>query len=128
MHTHYGRCLHLDLHGFASSPDDYDVIMGTNHRKTVQGSDIDVRLHTFLTQAGYRVYLPTDTPQVGERFMAATRDTEDDRLVHVSTDLGLTGVVAIQLEIARRFRTAEVEESGKALAKTIGKFVMEYSK
>lgn len=112
----------LDMHGFGTQPDyapseGYDVILGTSYRKTVGESDIDRRFHVFLTERGYRVFLPSEQP---------VNPTGGDRLsgqFTVNHYASTYGIPSVQVEIAPKFRSRETQHDGERLAVDIADFL-----
>jgi N-formylglutamate amidohydrolase len=110
-------CLLLDIHGFDIQPDngEYDIILGTDHRKTIQlGSDIDSQLASFLRNRGYKVFLPTNEAVSGERYVGAYTVCQYSSKYKIS---------AIQIEIAKEFRTKKGLELGKKLSLDLAGFI-----
>ena len=111
------RCLLLDIHGFDKQPDNemYDIILGTDHRQTIQsGSDIDSQLAFFLRSKKYRVYLPTKESISGEKYTGAYT------ICQHSVKYGIN---AIQIEIAKKFRMRNGLELGKKLSADLAEFI-----
>ncbi|MFA4941037.1 MAG: N-formylglutamate amidohydrolase [Patescibacteria group bacterium] len=107
----------LDLHGFSRQPfaEEFDIILGTKNRATVK-TDIDFKLAVFLRERGYRVFLPEE-------------DTPDKNCSHYNGGFTVCryseefGIDAIQIEIARHFRTKGGEEEGKKLSCDLAEFI-----
>ncbi len=97
--------LFIDLHGCTKQPyfGTYDLIAGTAHRRTVKESTLDYDLEAFLTQRGYRVYIPSVIPKEGEVWGATLERTLMQKMLRAN----LPHVVGMQIEIARWFRTPE---------------------
>lgn len=112
------RCLLIDAHGFKEQPFegiDYDIILGTDHRKTIRsGFDIDKQLAFFLRHRGYQVYLPTEEKVFGEKYSGAFTAR------HYAAKYRIN---AIQIEIARKFRTKNGLEFGIKLSKDFADFI-----
>lgn len=123
------RILHIDLHGFKEQPEigDYDLIFGTDHRKSV-GSSADIELANFMINRGYKVYLPTEEVRAGERYGAGGEIGEDkiSPLVQEVLATQMTQVDSIQIETARRFRQRGAETEGKKLSRDLGNFFIYY--
>lgn len=130
---YYGRdrCLLIDLHGFGKQPayapeGGFDLIFGTDNRRTIHFGSIDEQLGDWLTRKGYAVFVPRSLP-TGDKI-------DDDDLVEDWYSAGYTtryyaqkyGINAIQIEIARRFRQKDATEAGRALSYTIGLFLRNY--
>jgi len=120
----YGKksCLLIDLHGFAKQPShgEYDLIFGTGNRITVN-SNIDQAMAAFFSDRGYRVFLPA------EEAIGPLEDiySADFTTRHYAEKFGID---AIQIEIAKKFRTREGEEIGKKLSTDLAKFLKTYFK
>jgi len=114
--------LFLDLHGFVNQPPfgDYDLIIGTAHRRSLQ-SDVDVWFGQFMSGRGYNIYLPNEVPVNGELFAADSARTLTRK---VSTEF--PHVDCMQIEIFRDYRTIEGRERGIQLAYDMGDFIIEY--
>jgi len=97
--------LFIDLHGCTKQPyfGTYDLIAGTAHRRTVKESTLDYDLEAFLTQRGYKVYIPSVIPKEGEVWGATLERTLMQKMLRAN----LPHVVGMQIEIARWFRTPE---------------------
>jgi len=111
------HCLLLDIHGFDIQPsnEEYDIILGTNHRKTIQsGSDIDSQLASFLRSRGYKVFLPTSKAVSGEKYIGAYTICQYSVKYQIN---------AIQIEIAKKFRTKKGLELGKKLSIDLADFI-----
>lgn len=118
--------LHLDIHGFKAISENemYDLILGTGHRTTTGGLDVDQALHDFMRDCGYAVYLPTTEPSEGEYFAADHANT----LVQRVSSLALQNAGSVQIEISSKFRSREALPLGKKLARDLGTFCIEWSK
>ncbi len=115
--------LFLDLHGFVKQPPfgDYDLILGTSHRTSLQ-SDIDLQFGEYMERLGYAVYVPQEHPVEGELFGA-----DSDRTLTRQVSNEFPHVDCVQVEIHQDFRTAEGRERGVQLASDIADFVVEYA-
>lgn len=120
---HRENCLLIDLHGFGQQPpyappDGYDLILGTSNRATIKFGNPDRELAGFLERSGYRVFLPREKPisQEPDKFNGGFTT------YHYSDEFGIN---AIQIEIARRFRTKDNREEGQKLALNLAKFFSE---
>jgi N-formylglutamate amidohydrolase len=107
----------LDLHGFSRQQfaEEFDIILGAKNRVTVK-SDIDFRLAGFLREKGYRVFLPEEDNPDKNR----SHYNGGFTVCHYSQEFGID---AIQIEIARHFRTKAGEERGKKLAHDLAEFI-----
>ncbi|NTW13940.1 MAG: N-formylglutamate amidohydrolase [Candidatus Moranbacteria bacterium] len=97
------RCLLLDIHGFGIQPryapsEGYDIILGTNNRSSIHFDDVDREMAGYLSDLGYRVFLPAEMP-VDRRLDSLNGGYTNRRY---SGEFGING---IQIEIARKFRT-----------------------
>lgn len=103
--------LFIDLHGCTKQPyfGTYDLIAGTDHRKTVKNSTLDYDIEAFLTQRGYSIYIPSAIPKAGEVWGATLERTLMQKMLRAD----LPHVVGIQIEIARWFRTPEENSIAK---------------
>lgn|GEM_PF-4166552 len=121
---HDGPLLHLDIHGFGKHPEtqDYDLILGTAHRKTVGDSNADRQLASFTNARGYRTYLPNEEPQQGEVYTAQSPATLVQRVSQVAAGQ----IASIQIEISPNYRTKETQERGQQLAHDLGMFCVEW--
>lgn len=111
------RCLLLDIHGFDCQPNvgEFDIILGTDHRKTIQiGSDIDNQLASFLRHRDYKVFLPTNKEVEGENYTGAYT---------VCQHSSKYGISAIQIEIAKKFRTKKGLKLGEKLSADLAEFI-----
>ncbi len=121
---HFGCAVLLDIHGFASREDDYDIILGTQHRQTCKVYGFDITLAKYLREAGYSVYLPEEYSVKGERYSG--RYTIE-RHSSCKND-------AIQVEVSPKFRqkakSYDSEEALKRreLAGTLRDFIKEYTR
>ncbi len=116
-----GRVLLVDLHGFSKQPPyapegGYDLILGTGNRKSVPNGNIDQRLASYMTDRGYKVFLPKDI-SIGaeEDYYSAdftTRHHSEKHMVNV-----------LQIEIASRFRISEGYEIGRKLSSDFADFI-----
>ena len=115
----------LDLHGFTKQPSfgEYDLILGTNHRQTVGGTNADREFAGFMRQRGYEVYVPQETPVDGELYGA----TDPRTLVQKARQQGPGNVVGLQVEIARHFRTRDATDVGQKLSGDMGDFMIHRS-
>lgn len=122
---HSGPVLHLDVHGFGmhAETQDYDLILGTAHRKTVGDFSVDHELATFATDRGYRTYLPNEQPLPNEMYTAKSPAT----LVQRVSNLALARTASIQIEISPGYRTAETQDRGQQLAHDLGMFCVEWT-
>lgn len=111
----------IDLHGFTKQPffGEFDLILGTGHRKTVGNTDIDHKFASFMAERGYGVYVPSEESVTGELYGA----TLPRNLIQKMNMRGLSATVGLQIEIARHFRTADATERGKQLSRDLGDFV-----
>lgn len=124
------RTLLIDLHGFKEQPDirEYDLIFGTDHRRSVSGSNIDIELAEFMTNRGYSVYLPTEEIKEAERY-GAGGERDADKITPLVQEIiaaEIPGVDAVQIEIADRFRQRGTEREGKKLSQDLGDFLVHY--
>ena len=120
----YGRrnCLLMDFHGFIKQPlyGEYDLILGTGNRATVINSTVDIKFARFMSDKGYKIFLPAETSvssTTGDDFSG------DFTVWHYSKKFGID---AIQLEIAKKFRVFEGKDIGEKLASDIAEFFNEY--
>lgn len=113
----------FDLHGFSVQPafGKFDLILGTDHRKSVGDSNVDQQFAEFMRTKGYEVYLPTQEIVDGERFSASGSKSQNQivPLVQEIMAAGLANTVSMQLEIAWHFRQAGAKEEGMKLSKEI---------
>lgn len=118
------RPLFLDLHGFSNQPffGEYDLILGTKHRASVQ-SDVDRYFGEFMENRGYRVYVPGEEPREGELFTAEPAHT----LTH-QVSVAVPSVDCMQIEIHQDFRIAESRDRGVQLATDMADFIIEYGR
>jgi N-formylglutamate amidohydrolase len=109
----------LDFHGFSSEPDhdEYDIVLGTDNRSTVF-SEVDRQLFEFLESRGYRILLSSKKKIKEDE----NRYNGGFTICHHSHEFGIN---AIQIEIARHFRTKEGEKRGKKLSYDLAEFVRE---
>lgn len=124
------QCLLIDMHGFGQQPVyappyGYDLIFGTANRTTIRHGrgltgreGIDRLLAKRLKTLDYQVFLPKCRP---------VRPIEDDfsggyTVRHHSE---ASEINAIQIEIAKRFRTSDGLESGRKLADDLAGFINE---
>ena len=112
--------LMIDLHGFSKQPPyapegGFDLIFGTGNRISIPHGDIDRRFATFMTNLGYKVFLPQDTT-VGaiEDYYSADFTTRHHSEKH--------NVNVIQIEIASRFRMQGAQDIGKKLSADFAMF------
>lgn len=112
----YGRenCLLIDFHGFGAQPPcgEFDIILGTGNRTTVK-SGIDKSIAHFLSEKGYKIFLPTE-------------DYDECRYkggftIHYYSQK--FKIDAILMETAQRFRLLENKELGIQLSKDIAEFL-----
>jgi N-formylglutamate amidohydrolase len=117
------RCLLLDMHGFKKQPFErinYDIILGTDHRKTIRsGMDVDKQLAFFLRRRGYSVYLPIEENVCGEKYTGAFTVTHYAEKYMIN---------AIQIEIAKKFRTKMGLKLGMKLSKDLADFIELFAK
>lgn len=115
----------LDLHGFTKQPDfgEYDLILGTGHRRTVGSTNADYIFSEFMGGRGYRVYIPQEEPVEGELYGA----THPRTLVQKVRHNGLHNLVGLQVEIARNFRTKDATDIGQKLSRDMGDFVLQWN-
>lgn len=118
------RVLLLDLHGFKNQPayapeGGFDLILGTGNRTSIHHGEVDVALAQFMTNRGYRVFLPQDTA-VGpvEDSYSADYTTRHHSEKHA--------VNAIQIEIAARFREQNAYAMGRKLSNDLAEFISSY--
>ncbi len=93
----------LDLHGFKKQPEyapdgGFDLIFGTDNRKTIFNNDVDIKMGQYLQELGYKVFVPNNNPINGRKEDAyaagyITRSFSDFYNINV-----------IQIEIAYKFR------------------------
>ncbi|HSR88836.1 MAG TPA: N-formylglutamate amidohydrolase [Candidatus Udaeobacter sp.] len=111
------RCLLIDLHGFTTQPPygDYDLIFGTGNRVTINNSSIDQLLADFFSARGYKVFLPLPAS------MGPLEDwySADFTTRHYAQRFGID---AIQIEVAKRFRTEEGVDAGRRLSVDFAEF------
>lgn len=114
----------LDLHGFTREhkyrrPADFDVILGTDHRKTIKHGEPDRALGSYLDTAGFETFTPTevDTLPDGDPFPGGFISE------HLSDSYDVS---VIQIEMEKRFRNDNGEIEGKRLASSIGQWLFEY--
>jgi hypothetical protein len=114
--------LHLDIHGFGGElPLGYaDIILGTGHRTTIRGTDVDHYFADFMTSRGYVVYMPGDDYIEGEKFMADNPQT----LIQRVGSLSLANVISMQIEIGSKFRAKDAKKEGTALSIDISEFLI----
>lgn len=119
-----GNALHIDLHGFTAQPvlGTYDLILGTGHRKSMSESKLDHELAEFMSQKGYAVYLPTNSPIEGELYSASNSRTLVQRILQAE----VPDTISLQIEIARHFRRSQTEGLGRQLAADLGDFIVTY--
>ncbi len=115
------KILHLDLHGFINQPSfgEFDLILGTAHRKSLKGSNIDYLFSKFMGDKGYKVYLPQEIPKSGEKFTAEPEHT----LVQKILKANIPNVISMQIEIASRFRRKEGQKEGEKLSQDIANYI-----
>ncbi len=110
------RLIYIDLHGCTRQPDfgTYDLIAGTDNRKTVKESNIDYQIGEFMQKRGISMYIPQETPRAGEIWGAKLERTLMQKMLRAD----LPHVVGMQIEIARWFRTPEDNgiEKGRMLS------------
>lgn len=119
--------LFLDLHGFTKQPSigNYDLILGTGHRKTVGQANIDFKFAEFMSQKGYKVYVPGEGKIEGELYMAEAERTEVQKILQ----MGLKNVIALQIEVSKSFRFGDSFDldKGKKLSEDMGDFIIQWS-
>lgn len=119
----FGRedALLLDLHGFSKQPPyapegGYDLILGTGNRLSVLYGNIDVKLAEYMTNLGYKVFLPKEMSLGPEEdYYSADFTTRHHSEKH--------RINAIQIEIASRFRNKDAHELGQKLSKDFAEFI-----
>lgn len=92
----WGECYILDLHATEKQPTfgQYDIIFGTDHRRT-SGGNFDIKLAGLLQETGaLKVFVPSETPRPGEIFPASLNSTLIKWLKFEEPK-----VVAVQMEI-----------------------------
>ncbi|MDR3450818.1 MAG: N-formylglutamate amidohydrolase [Alphaproteobacteria bacterium] len=117
---HHGlkNVLFIDCHGFGKQPDiappeGFDLILGTDNRKTIRYDEPDRLFAGEMTDLGYQVFLPQEQP---------TRPQGDPYSAGYTTinTASVIGGNAMQIEIASRFRAAKEDTvRGKKLATDI---------
>jgi N-formylglutamate amidohydrolase len=118
----YGRkkCLLMDFHGFANQPSygEYDLILGTGNRTTVR-SNVDQLFADFFSKRDYHVFLPT----------RETKELQEDIYnggFTVRHYAKIFTINAIQIEIAKKFRTHEGGGVGQKLSIDLSEFFTQY--
>lgn len=113
----------LDLHGFTRERKyrkntDFDIILGTNYRKTIKDGAPDKSLGAHLSSCGFGVFVPSDVNTLvgGDPFPGGF-------ICSYLSDV--YGVNVIQIEIEKRFRRDDSEVDGKHLANVIAKWLTE---
>lgn len=107
----YGKCYHLDLHGFDPERSGlaYDLVLGSHNGRTTL-REIDEKALYFFKNAGYK----TKLAKIGEKFSGGYSITQwMDR-----------GINALQLEISSRFRKMDSTHEGKKFAQDLRKFIL----
>jgi N-formylglutamate amidohydrolase len=107
-------CLLIDFHGFTHQPEhgEFDIIIGTGNRTTVN-SNVDRKLAAFLTEKGYRVFLPDENSEHCQYSGGYT-------VRHYAKKFGIN---AILVEVAQKFRTLEGRELGIKLSADFAEFL-----
>jgi N-formylglutamate amidohydrolase len=115
-------CALIDFHGFGTGAKlpwgECDLVLGTAYRKTVK-SDIDQALTEFMTERGYKVFLPGPKP-VGDLW-----DHFDGGFItrHYAATYGLD---TVQIECAKHFRTSATRAEGEKLSSDLAAFFKIY--
>lgn len=121
-----GSALLLDLQGFSKQPEgeEYDLIIGTAHRKSVRGTSIDIHFAEFMSKKGYNLYVPTEQAMEGELYTAEDQNS----LVQIVTNKQISNVFSLQIEIARHFglNTPESIAKGKQLAMDLSAYLIDW--
>ena len=114
----------IDLHGFTKQPEyapegGYDLILGTANRSTIYHDNVDVQLYELMTESGYKVFLPKETPHTDKPDKCDGGHT----VRFYSERLGIN---AIQIEVSRKFRrkgeSSELLKLAEVLALFVGNF------
>ncbi len=113
--------LYVDVHGFSvqpqyAPPEGYDLILGTANKRSVLYEDVDTLLYDFLTNRGYRVFLPqaqTMVPESSDPFNGSHSTELYSRKYKIN---------AISLEIAKKYRALDGEAIGKKLSADLAEF------
>ncbi|MCA9355282.1 N-formylglutamate amidohydrolase [Candidatus Kaiserbacteria bacterium] len=108
----------LDLHGFVrgrreGQVTDFDVVLGTCHRKTIRYGEPDKSLGGHLSKAGFNTFTPgnADVLPGGDPFYGGFISE------YVANEYEVN---AIQIETEKRFRSQDGGLVGARLAQTIG--------
>lgn len=115
------QCLLIDMHGFGTQPEyappgGYDMIFGTGNRSSIRHGDIDRKLAGYLKNQGYEVFLPKETTM---------REIEDALGGGYTTrhHSAQGNINAIQIEIAKKFRSSDGRIVGKQLSENISQIL-----
>lgn len=102
------NCLLMDFHGFVKQPanGEYDVILGTGKK-----TELEKTLEKFLSERGYRVLSEPPENVYGAGFTT---------LFYAK----IFGIDAIQIEVAKRFRTFQGREIGQKLSLDMAEFLV----
>ena len=116
----------LDLHGFrqgrrSGQMTDFDVILGTRHRKTIKYGSPDKELYRILSENGFNTFLP------GEQNVLPNGDPYAGGFIskYLSSAYGIN---VIQIEIERYLRVKESTDDSLKLAKAIGDWLVSICK
>lgn len=111
----------IDFHGFTEQPpyapeEGYDLILGTGNQVTIHHGEPDRRLAAFMSERGYKVFLPDpqDTGEV-ERWYSADFTTR-----HYAEKYGVN---VIQVEVSDEYRQKDSQTIGKKLSSDIAEFL-----
>lgn len=115
------KVLLIDMHGFKKQPpyapqNGFDLILGTGNRISIPHGTIDQDFASFMTDRGYKVFLP-QAQSIGpqEDFYSADFTTRHHSEKH--------NINVLQIEIASRFRSKEGIDAGKKLSRDIAEFI-----
>lgn len=110
----------VDMHGFGKQPafapeGGYDLILGTAYRSTIRYGEPDVAFARFMSEKGYRVFLPAETPVTGR--------ADPYSAGHITRLYARKFAInAIQIEIAPSFRGRGNTEKGNRLSDDMAEF------
>lgn len=124
IHCHGAeKILVLDLHGFARNRQynkvtDFDVILGTDHRKTIRHGEPDKLLGHHLIENEFETFVPSESETLpnGDPFPGGF-------ICEFLSDVHKVNV--IQVEMEKKFRLKDSEMEGRRLALAIGKWLVE---
>lgn len=105
----------------------YDIVLETAHRKTVQGTGLDIHFAEFMTNKGYSLYIPTEQRLPEEPY---TAEDSNSPIQVVINNGDLLHVFALQMIISTDFLKDSPEsiEKGQKLGSDIGEYLDQWKK